>query len=51
LVVWLVAVFDGYKGIDCLASKLIADTDDCCFGNGVVLNECSLDFGSGETMT
>jgi hypothetical protein len=50
-VVGLVAVLDGDKGCDCLASKLIGHTDDSSFSDGVVLNQSGLDLSSGQTMT
>jgi hypothetical protein len=51
LVIDLIAILDSNKSIDGLAGKLIADTDNSCFSNGVVLDESSFDFGGGETVT
>jgi hypothetical protein len=51
LVIDLIAILDSNESIDGLAGKLIADTDDSGFSNGVVLDESSFDFGGGETVT
>jgi hypothetical protein len=51
LVIDLIAILDSNKSIDGLAGKLIADTNNSCFSNGVVLDESSFDFGGGETVT
>ena len=51
LIIDLIALLDSNESIDGLAGKLIADTDDSSFSNGVVLDESSFDFGSGEAMT
>jgi hypothetical protein len=51
LVVDLVAVLDGNESIDCLASKLIVDSNDCGFCYSIVLDKCGFDFGSRKTVT
>jgi hypothetical protein len=51
LIVDLIAVLDSHERVDCLSSKLIVDSDDSSFCDGVILNQCGFDFGSGETVT
>lgn len=47
----LVAVLDGNKGVDGLARELVRHTNDGSLGDGGVLNQGSLDFGSRQTVT
>ncbi len=51
LVIDLIAILNGHKGIDGLARELIAHPDHGRFCDGVVLDEGGFDFGSGETVT
>jgi len=51
LVIDLMTILDGHKGIDGLARELIAHPDDGSFGDGVVLDEGGFDLGRGETVT
>lgn len=51
LVVDLVAILDRDKGVDSLTSKFIGHTDDGGFSDCGVLNEGSLDFSGGQTVT
>lgn len=51
LIIGFVAVFDGDESVDSLTGKLIIDTNNGSLGDGMVLDECSFDFGSGETVT
>lgn len=50
LVVDLIAIFDGDEGVDGLSGKFISDTNHSSFCNGVMLDQCSFNFGSGKTM-
>ena len=50
LVVDLIAILDGDKGVDRLSGEFIIDTNHSSFCNGVMLDQCSFNFGSGETM-
>lgn len=47
----LVTVLDGNEGIDGLAGQLVGDTNDSGLGNGVVLNQSSLNLSGRETVT
>lgn len=47
----LVAILEGDEGVDGLAGQLVGNTNDGGLGNRVVLNQGSLDFGSGQTVT
>ena len=47
----LVAVLDRDECVDRLTGELVADTDDCGFGDCVVLDERGFDLGGGETVT
>ena len=47
----LIAILDGDKGVDCLASQFVSNTDDGSLGNGVVLNQGSLDLSCRQTVT
>jgi hypothetical protein len=51
LVVELIAVFNGDKCVNCLTSKFIVDTNNSSFGNGMVLNKSSFNFGGRKTMS
>lgn len=46
----LVSVLDGDKGVDGLASQLVGDTNNGGLGNGVVLNQGSLNLSGRETV-
>ena len=50
-VVGLVTVLDGNKGGDCLASELVGHTDDSGFSDSVMLDQGSLNLGSGQAVT
>lgn len=47
----LVTLLDRDKGVDSLSRKLVRNTDDSSLANSGMLNESSLDFGSGKTVT
>lgn len=47
----LVSVLDGDEGVDGLAGQLVGNTNDSRLGNGVVLNQSSLDLSGRETVT
>jgi hypothetical protein len=47
----LVSVLDGDEGVDGLAGQLVGNTNDSRLGNGVVLNQSSLNLSGRETVT
>jgi hypothetical protein len=44
------AVFERDEGVNGLTGEFVVDTDDGCFGDSVVFDECGFDFGGGETV-
>lgn len=46
----IVAILDGDESIDSLAGELIRHTNDGSLGDGIVLNQGSLDLGGRQTM-
>jgi hypothetical protein len=43
-------IFDGDESIDGLARELISDADHGCLGDGMMLNQGSLDLSCGQTV-